>query len=345
MMYIIKILTFWIPIKKWRKNCRNKLLNLFLLKRFMRKVTKKYPEGIFLLSPHSGIGEFVQSLCLMKALKHKISKQIVIITSKKTEEDICKLYNNTVSCYYDPNLKIYETNNISESLEPGKLYPFYALPKPTAIKRTKDIDFLKDFFLLPQNAKIEKIKPHRPKKIDDSFLKLENIFKTQKTILLFPDANTYDSTVVTNELWIEVASRLQNAGYTCIFNSNEVFKGFLNIFLPIDKTMYLSSLATTIITFRSGLSELLALATNCKMLVIYPNGTTNLFKKECNINIDCFVERLKNSPIILEDPDNPVVSSFKVGSLSENFDRKNCKNFYYDFDNVKFINFLMEEIS
>lgn len=56
-------------------------------------------------------------------------------------------------------------------------------------------------------------------------------------------------------------------------------------------------------------------------------------------------EILKNYPIILEAPDNPVVSSFKVGSLSENFDRKNCKNFYYDFDNIKFINFLMEEIS
>lgn len=337
----IKLLTFWIPIKKWRKKCRNKLLNLFILKRLI----KKYPKGIFFLSPHAGIGEFVQSLCLMKALKHKIAKQIVIITSKKSEEDICKLYNNTVTCYYEPNLKIYETNKMSESLEPGKLYPFYTLPKPTAIKRTKDIDFLKDFFKLPQNVKIEKIKPDRPQKIDDSFLKLENIFKSEKTILLFPEANTYDSSVVTNELWIEVATKLQNVGYTCIFNSKEVFEGFLNIFLPIDKTIYLSSLATAIITFRSGLSELLALATNCKMLVIYPNGTTNLFKKECNINIDCFAERLKTYPIILEDSNNPVISSFKIGSLSDNFDRKNCKNFFYDFDNVKFINFLMKEIS
>lgn len=344
MNYIIKILTFWIPIKSWRKKCRNLLLNLLISYPFIIKMRKKYPDGVFLLSPHAGIGEFVQSLCLMKALKDKISKQIVIVTTKKNERDICNLYIDTVSCYYNPDIKIYETNPITNILEKGKIYPMYLLPKSNATKRSKDIDFLKDLFLLDQNVKIEKVIPNKPDIISDNFLELENILKNKKTIFIFPEANTYDASVVSDKLWIEIANKLQNKGYQCIFNSKKVFNGFLNVFLPVNETIYLSSLAYGIISFRSGLSELIALTTKCKMLVIYPNGTTHLFKKECNVSIDEFLKRIENFPLILSNPNNPIVSSFKIGSISENFDRSECKDYYYDFNNSDFINFILSEL-
>lgn len=342
--HVVNLLTFWIPLKSWRKKCRNKLMNLFVSKALIRKIREKYPEGILFLSPHAGIGEFVQSLCLMRALKNKISEQIVIITAKKTEQDICKLYRQTVSCYYDPDVKIYETSDMIFPLQKGKIYPFYRLPKPMATKRAKDIDFLKDFFQLPQNIRIEKIQPKRPETVNDNLKKLEDIFLNRKTILIFPEANTYDSSVITKEVWLDAAKKLQAKGYTCIFNSQHSFEGFLSIFLPIDETVYLSSLATAIITFRSGLSELIALATACKMLVIYPNGTTHLFREECRVSMDDFLKRIKRMPLILSMPDNPIISTFKIGSLADNFERMNVQNYYYDFNDNDFIHFVLNKV-
>ena len=343
MKFLIKLLTFWIPVKSWRKKIRLNLQRKLLSKSLIAKLSKKYPDSVFLQSPHAGIGEFIQSLCLMKEVKKKIGKNIVIVTNKKIESQICKLYEQTIDCCFDKDFEPCSSVKMEEKLKVNNIYPMYQLPNKNSAKRKYDIEFLKDFFGLDENAKIEKIKPKRPKDVSDKFLTLENIFKSHKTILLFPDANTYDSTVISDEFWIDIAKELNKKGYHCVFNSPKTFNGFENIFLPLDETVYLSSLADGIISFRSGLSELLAVTTKCKMLVFYPNGTSHLFRKECQVSIDDFKKRIENMPLILRDKNNPVISTFHVGSLSCNFDRDNCKDFYYNFDNAKLFNFVKSE--
>ena len=349
MRWLIKFLSCLIPIKKWRKTVRNKLDYLLITRPYLNKLKKQYTDCIFLLSPHAGIGELTQSLCLMKGLKERINKSIVVLTKRKTEYDICRFYDKTVTCHYDPDLNIRSVSLMEYDFKSGNIYSLYQLPKPEAIKRSCDIDYLKDYFLLDQNTEVERIKPVRPDIVKDDLLMLERNLKSRKSILIFPEANTYDSSVISKKTWIMVANRLKDKGFICVFNSKEVFDGFQSIFLPIRETVYLSSLVSNIITFRSGLSELLALSTTCLMLVVYPNGTSHLFRKECNVSIDDFLaKRLKSSmkqSDLRNDPDNPIIKTFNHVALDRNFNRKNCKNFRYDFNNDNFINFLCSEIN
>lgn len=345
MKKLIRFLTFWIPVKKWRKKCRDIIFRSLVNRKELKFLNNMYPDSVFFISPHAGIGELTQSLCLMSALKSKIKKNIVVITRKRIEQSVCKLFSKTVSCYCHSNFQGIAERKIPLEIKTGCFYPMYSLPKDALVKRKYDIDFLKDFYHLSQDDKVEHIITEKPNNVSDAFVEIESFIKKNKVILIFPDANTYDSSVISDDVWVRVAEKLEKIGFKCLFNSDKKYPHFKNIFLDIYETVYLASFVSGILTFRSGLSELLAVATECRMLVFYPDGRTHLFQKKCNMSIKAYEDRLKSFPVILDEKLSLTENGFKISSISKNFDRKYCKDYYYNFDILGFENFILQEFS
>ncbi len=325
-----------IPIKKWRKKLK--------IMRILCFVERKYPNSIFFVTPQAGIGEFTQSICLLKNLKQMISKNIVILTNRNTEKQICELYNDVVDCFFCDNLKLASEDELPVNLLEQRIYPLYKLPQSKDIKRDNDMDFRRDFFHLPKNSPIYKITPSRPQNTNKNFEKLEMLMKNYKVVFIFPDANTFDSSVLTTNDWIQIAQELEKLGYKCIFNSSNKYANYETCFLSIKETIYLASLAKKIIAFRSGISELLAITTKCKMLLLYPNGTTHFFSQKLNISIKDYEERFKKGPFLADNRYSPTINCFMITSIAKNFDRPDCKDFYYDFNIEKLLKFITDEL-
>ena len=348
----IKILCAFIPNKNLRKKIRD---NTYKKQKDIpiKKLKKIYPNSIFFWLPIGGVGEFTEIICSMKPFKEKINKNIVLLTNKKLERDVVSLIDkNIVKCYYEDNLFFKDIKNLNklENLNTETIYGFNGMLATN--KKNKKYFFhevVKEFFNLSKETKRDIIIAVRPKNKDKNFLELEKIFKNKKTIFIFPEANTYDYTIITKEVWIDIANKLTNDGYTCIFNSKEKYGDFINVFLDIKETLYLASLANSIITFRSGIAELLAISTICNIIVVYPNGKTHLFTKRTNFpkTIKEYIEEIENGETIYITDKNKsgieIIATFDC--IAENYNRKNCFEYIYDFDNEEFYNYIINNTS
>lgn len=334
-------LTACIFPKKLRKYMRNKIFKIITLP-FLRL---KYPKSIFLFSPLAGIGEFTQSICLMKAFKEKINKNIVILTSRLTEIDICNLYNPTVQGCYLRKLK-FLPEAIPENPREGQLYSLYINNFEKTIHNL-DIEYVKEYFHLDLKAPIQKIVPKRPEQVSNEFILTEQFMKENKTILIFPDANTYDSSVIDDDTWKFIADEIKNnkevKNLEIIFNRQNPISGHKNIFLPLKETIYLSSLAYGIVSFRSGITEILALTTKAPMVAIYPDGITHFFHKRCKISIEEYENKIrKRKPEWIDDTKPIAPQSYKWTSIEKNYNRKNCKDFYYNNNPSELAQFILQ---
>ena len=350
----IKILCAFIPNKNLRKKIRN---NTYRKNISINKLKKMYPNSIFFWLPTGGVGEFSQIISLIKAFKEKINKNIVLLTNRKLERDVISLIDkNIVKCYYINNAFLQQNKKESikaiDHFDSNTIYDIFYYPDKNDKQKDNYLGFLKDYYHLDQDVEINRITPVRPKNKDKNFLELEKIFKNKKTIFIFPEANTYDYTIITKEVWIDIAKKLTNDGYTCIFNSKEKYGDFINVFLDIKETLYLASLANSIITFRSGIAELLAISTTCNMIVVYPNGKTHLFTELCTKKffkqtIKEYEKKLINGDTlyILDKNYQPMIATFIYDSISRNYNRNNCTNYIYDFDNEEFYNSIINNTS
>ena len=356
--FLVKLLCAFIPSKKLRRKIRDVAYKNRAPKLLIKRLKKLYPNSVFLWLPVGGIGEFAQIVSLIKAFKEKINKNIVLITNKKVEKDVVSLIDESiVKCYYEDGL-FYDISKIRDNitylpknLNSNTLYPAYKYADINFTKRDSVIGFLKDFYNLDQDVELYRINPIRPENNNQDFLDVENIFKNKKVVFIFPEANTYDYTIITKEAWIDVATKLTKEGYICIFNSKEKYGDFVNIFFDIKETLYLAGLAFSIISFRSGIAELLAMSTNCNMIAVYPNAKTHLFTKNftekfLKKTIKEFEEQLERNDTlyILNKDYSPIIAIFIADSISKNFNKNNCENYIYDFDNEDFYNFIISKL-
>ena len=351
--FCTKLLCLFIPNKKLIKGTKNhKTISINELK-------EKYPDSIFLMLLNAGLGEFSNVVCLLKPLKEKINKNIVLIVNRDIETKLCSLF-DSFQYFYKNNLIIkeedidYNKNHLPEVLDTTKIYPAYKYFHTGDIVRKEKLWILyyKNYFNLDKNTKLDRIKPSRPENNNQDFLDIEKIFKNEKVIFIFPEANTFDCSIINKNTWLDIANKLKNQGYTCIFNSKDKYDNFINIFFDIKETIYLANLANSIISFRAGMSELLAISTTCNMIVVYPNAKTHLFSKSlCYFDINEYSNKLRNNeiPILFDynkEDDNTTIiqKAFQLYSIPDNFDRENCVEYIYDFNDNDFYNFILTNI-
>ncbi|MGN1079535.1 MAG: hypothetical protein ACI4TE_05110 [Alphaproteobacteria bacterium] len=314
MRCLINILCGLIFFKQLRKTVRNKLNFLFFLQK-LKKIRKAYPEAVVVVSPKSGgIGELTRTACSIKALKEKYRKNVVVLVDKSTEYQICRLFSGTFVCHYDKNLFL--------NCAAGRVF----LQNEEKQKR-----FVEEFW---ETKNIERLKLSEPRSDIPDFSRIVELFKREKTVFIFPYANTYDSEIISRDSWLLVARSLQDNGFFCVFNSHETYEGFLNVFMPIHETLYLASLCRRIIAFRSGMAELISIATEIPMFIIYPNG---IDKCVTNMPLPQYRELLKKQEKKGIYDQSLIIRSFKKDSLSQILSRQNAIDFYYNYNDRKMI--------
>lgn len=314
MRCLINILCGLIFFKQLRKKVRIKL-NFLVFSQKLKQIKKIYPGAIIVVSPKSGgIGELTKTVCSIKALKEKYHKNVVVLVDKSIEYQICHLFSDTFVCHYDKNLFL--------NCAAGRVF----LQGEENQKR-----FVEEFW---ETENIERLNLSEPKSDIPDFSRTVELFKREKTVFIFPYANTYDSEIISRDSWLFVARSLQERGFFCVFNSCGAYDGFLNVFMPIYETLYLASLSRGIIAFRSGLAELISVAAETPMFIIYPNGIDKCVK---NMPLPQYRELLKKQEKKGIYDRSLMLRSFKEDSLSRILSRQNAIDFYYNYNERKMI--------
>ena len=93
----------------------------------------------------------------------------------------------------------------------------------------------------------------------------------------------------------------------------------------------------------------MAISTTCNMIVVYPNGKEHFFIKE-SLRLfgtsDDYRKFLSSEkcPYILNQNQDLIKSFFEFDSIQHHFNKKNCENYIYDFDNEDFYNFIINKL-
>lgn len=121
---------------------------------------------------------------------------------------------------------------------------------------------------------------NKEKQINASHLLKSLNCTLEKTVFIFPEAESLILVNETPEFWILLADKLSKAGFSVIFNSKSTFGSYKSVFLPVADAVCLAKLCGYVIGKRNGMLDVLAGATETIIEAIYP-----VFTKE---NQDCY---------------------------------------------------------
>lgn len=93
-----------------------------------------------------------------------------------------------------------------------------------------------------------------------------------KTVIITPEAKSFNSPLLSDPVWLALADRLVEAGYGVIFNSKKPYLNYPALFLTIGETVALAKLCGHVIGVRSGLLDILAGETDAFIQALYPSA-------------------------------------------------------------------------
>lgn len=93
----------------------------------------------------------------------------------------------------------------------------------------------------------------------------------KKTILLIPDATMFNYHTISHEFWYNLVKNIENKGYDVVFNCKlKEYKKFKNTFLSVMDFLAFAEQIRHIVSFRSGINDLLTGVGNYNQTVLYP---------------------------------------------------------------------------
>lgn len=224
-------------------------------------------KNYWLLEPVGGLGEAFVAASLMKAFKEKNGGKVLFITSSQSKydllknfEDIDKLLLFDISTDAFTLQEIIKNNKIVDI----NLYKEDSYLATDMIDRTKhclglegDVELTKPI-VYSQDEKIAK----------EVFDKLG--LKKDRTIFLSPYANSCNYKVLSENFWSKLADEFIKNGYEVVFNVDEnSYLKYKRVYLPINQTIPFANLCSHVLSFRSGLIDVIAGTTTAKLMVIY----------------------------------------------------------------------------
>ena len=165
-------------------------------------------------------------------------------------------------------------------------------------------------------------------KAEEEFEKLK--LNPQNTVLLIPDATMFDYRIIDSVFWINLAGKLQNPGYEVVFNCNmPEYKHFKCTFLPIMDFLAFTKQVKYIVSFRSGISDLLAGMNMFNMSVIYPPNLEVIWADALQFhNLHKWHE---------QKYDNEFDNIFNIHSLNATFKTDKIDEIIYDYNDERII--------
>lgn len=330
-----KLITLFVFDTLKRRNWRKKLVQLLIID-FRDRLQKKYPDyyQFVLFSPW---GDFNITCALLKSFKQKVNKKILVICGNNAQVDYAKRYSAIDKVIkIDNNLFLkfgfHEKNeNFSQTLKIGNLYELSHWCFSSA-QNNKSENFLELYAkMLTLTLPTDLERPKLP--LDKNFGNLD------KTILISPDARSFDMTEFDSKFWISLADSLSKLGFDIAFNSKtKKFGKYKNVFynLPTQTAFALKCFAT--IGVRSGFNDILAINKAKNMIAIYPNNMyfNTITKEQQNTEFNrCFVFNESNFN----------KNMFKITSLNNMFGANTAFEVKFnDFDKMKqeIINYILE---
>ena len=273
MKMLAKLLTFWIPVKRWRKQARNFLQNLSI-----QQIVLHYyllQKNIVCIASVDGMGDYIYLFGYMKEFKkiHNIKKLIFIartkhqkfLAEKISAFDKVILYKN-----FDVLSVTSHSKYNSEKLFVGNFF------QPEIYQNIPDnncsaLDGLKYLLDIDKNTKLEldELKyedSDKKKKIEKEL----SHFPKGKTVLISTQSVSCPTKIQDN-FWLKIADFLKTNGYEVLFNSQEkTFYGYPTIYPSKEDLKYYTDYFGCFVSLRSGITDLIATTSTAKNIVIYP---------------------------------------------------------------------------
>lgn len=273
MKHIIKLLTFWIPVKKWRKKARNYLQRLSLQQIILYYYL--FQKNTVCIVSVDGMGDYIYLFGYMNEFKkiHNIKRLIFIARTKHQ-----KFLAEKISAF--DKVVLYEKFNVFSITSHSK-YTFEKLFignffQPEIYKHIPDkkccaLDGLKYLLDIEQDTELEldELKyedAERKKKIETELA----IFPKGKTVLISTQSVSCP-TKIPDDFWINIANFLKKNGYQVLFNTQEkTFHNYRTIYPSKEDLKYYTDYFGYFISLRSGITDLVAVTSKAKNIVIYP---------------------------------------------------------------------------
>ena len=300
MNYIIKILTFWIPIKSWRKKCRNSLLK-FNWQYLSILYHLRCGSSVAVLSC-DGMGDYIYLFGYMDEFKkvNKIKKLIFLARSNHQKFLAEKVLAFDKIMIVKPNFISLINSSIKYDSEKFLIGNFFQsqIYENISDKNCLAIDGLKFLLNIDKEAKLnlDIFKNYDTSKIIEIEKKI-SCFPKGKTVLI----STHSVSLPTEteyKFWLNIADFLKKEGYRVVFNSLETdFYGYETIYPPKEDLSLYTDYFGYFISLRSGISDLIAVSSSAKNIIIYPtNLNEEVLKKtiitaygDFNIDVPQFI--------------------------------------------------------
>jgi hypothetical protein len=241
---------------------------------------------LFLIFPHS-IGETTCMASCLIEWKRIHKKDIIVLTSAKTQEKIFSMYKEIKVIHISNDLfnklmcKKVSFINYVDNVYKGnvKEQNMYQL-----IKKSMNVPLS----FSHHKCDLEDIHIENAKKILADFE-----WEANKTILCIPFANCLGEDIVSQQFWPRFCHEASLRGYKVIFNSDKpIVQGVPYCFLSFPDVLALSTLCKGVVSVRTGLIDFIAAnSSNNNIYVIYPGDTNEIWQNVPQIFINlkqCF---------------------------------------------------------
>lgn len=224
-------------------------------------------KDYWLLEPVGGLGEAFVSASLMKTYKEKFGGKVLFITNSKSKYDLLKTFEDIDRLLLlSPNTDPLTLQNLIKNNKVIDINIY----KEDSYLATDMVDRTKHCLGLEGDIEITKpkISEEDEKATKEIFDKLG--LKEGKTVFLSPWAHSCNYKVLSEEFWSNLADEFIKKGYEVVFNvSQDCYTNYKRIYMPINQVIPFANLCSQVISFRSGLVDVIAGTTETKLTVIY----------------------------------------------------------------------------
>lgn len=325
---IINILLFF--NKSLRKKIRTEL-DAELIKNIHSDITSKYPND-FIIFSRNGVGDiyFVASLLKEFKQKHK-NRKIIYLTDKPKLVKFISSFKAADIIIADTDFKILQAiSPLQKKIEPGKInylfFPYRGTKKnfvfADSYTNLLDLD-------LQANRTAPVITNENFENANLEFKKLN--CNPNRTIILIPEAVMFDYRVLSSKFWISLANKLLSEGFDVVFNSNnKVFKKYSSTFLEMTDFLAFCQQVKHIVSFRSGICDVLAGVGINNLTAIYPPNLEVIWANK--FVFDNLLNKYHEQTGLTE-----FENIFNIYSLNCNFHRNNINEIIYENNENKLI--------
>ena len=336
---IIKKITYFAIFfdKKLRKktifNLNSKIISLL-----QQKYSNQYQNDYIIFS-RNGAGDIFFAASLLEEFKKTHPGKIVYITDKPNMKNFIESFSGVDEVIADEDTALFQgLSTVQKTLQKGQInflfFP-YRGTKPNYVFADSYANLLGLSPAVPRT--LPRISNENKSNAHEEFQKLS--LNAQKTVILIPESVMFDYRILSCEFWKTLAKNLQKAGFDVVINSkNKTYKNFKTTFLPINDFIEFSKSVKHVISFRSGICDVLAGCGIKNITAIYPPNLELIWADKFIFDnmLNKYHQRLFETEF---------ENIFHIYSLNSNFKTNENKEIIFDYNENKLQKEILKDLT